>query len=641
MTICLGTVPASTTIYIPFATYAGSTGASVTMTGLAVTDIEIYKDGSATQRASDAGFSLLDTDGIDFDGITGIHGFSIDLSDNTDAGFYAVGSWYWDVVSAETVDSQTVNFIAAMFRIGPAESVAGYPKADVSHFGGTAGTFAAGIPEAKVASIAANAITAASIAADAITDAKVAADVTIASVTGAVGSVTGNVGGNVTGSVGSVASGGITSASFAAGAIDNAAIAADAIGSSELAATAVSEIATGVRSELATELARIDAAISSRALQADLAAVDAVTDKLDTMLQAAGGSPGDWEYRGDALRNLPPMVRQELAVELGRVDVAVSSRLAASAYTAPANSTIAEIAVVSEKLDTTLESASGSPGDWEFRADALRNAPTGSGGGGGGTDWTDGEREQIRHRLGIDGTASAPSATPSLATAAAVQAVDAVTDKLDTTLQAATGSPGDYEFRADALRHAPTGGLDAAGVRSAIGLASPNLDTQLSAIDSKTTNLPSDPADQSLVIAATTAIYDRIGAPAGASVSADVAAVKAQTAAIETDTQDLQSRVPAALVNGQMDSTNSDTVVRGTVGSASTTTSIVTSAFSPAGAAADQFKGRIVVFDKDTATAALRGQATDITASSSSATPVLTVTALTTAPSSGDTFSVL
>lgn len=44
--------------------------------------------------------------------------------------------------------------------------------------------------------------------------------------------------------------------------------------------------------------------------------------------------------------------------------------------------------------------------------------------------------------------------------------------------------------------------------------------------------------------------YARLGAPAGASVSADVAAVKAQTAAIETDTQDLQSRLPAALTAG-------------------------------------------------------------------------------------------
>ena len=37
--------------------------------------------------------------------------------------------------------------------------------------------------------------------------------------------------------------------------------------------------------------------------------------------------------------------------------------------------------------------------------------------------------------------------------------------------------------------------------------------------------------------------YARLGAPAGASVSADVAAVKAQTAAIEADTQDLQTQV--------------------------------------------------------------------------------------------------
>lgn len=47
--------------------------------------------------------------------------------------------------------------------------------------------------------------------------------------------------------------------------------------------------------------------------------------------------------------------------------------------------------------------------------------------------------------------------------------------------------------------------------------------------------------------------FARLGAPAGASVSADIAAVKAQTAAIEADTQDLQTRTPAALVGGRMD----------------------------------------------------------------------------------------
>lgn len=44
--------------------------------------------------------------------------------------------------------------------------------------------------------------------------------------------------------------------------------------------------------------------------------------------------------------------------------------------------------------------------------------------------------------------------------------------------------------------------------------------------------------------------FARLGAPAGASLSADVAAVKTQTGAIETDTQDIQARLPAALTAG-------------------------------------------------------------------------------------------
>jgi hypothetical protein len=48
--------------------------------------------------------------------------------------------------------------------------------------------------------------------------------------------------------------------------------------------------------------------------------------------------------------------------------------------------------------------------------------------------------------------------------------------------------------------------------------------------------------------------YARLGAPVGASISADVAAVKGDTVDIEADTQDIQSRLPAALVSGRMDS---------------------------------------------------------------------------------------
>lgn len=99
-----------------FDTFDGGTGASITMTGLAVTDIEIFKDGGTTARASDAGYALLGTDGIDEFGV-GVHGFSIDTSDNTDAGFFVAGPWYHVVVDAITVDGQTVRFVACAFKL--------------------------------------------------------------------------------------------------------------------------------------------------------------------------------------------------------------------------------------------------------------------------------------------------------------------------------------------------------------------------------------------------------------------------------------------------------------------------------------------------------------------------------------------
>lgn len=85
------------------------------------------------------------------------------------------------------------------------------------------------------------------------------------------------------------------------------------------------------------------------------------------------------------------------------------------------------------------------------------------------------------------------------------------------------------------------------------------------------------------------------------------------------------------------------TVLRGTVGASPSpsTTGFTPSAVAPAGVNANQWVGRILVFDNDTATAALRGQATDITAATAAALPALTFTALTSAPASGDTFSIV
>ena len=113
-----GDFTTANTLYVYFNTFdSNDPSASVTLTGLALADILIYKNGSITQRSSTAGFTLLDTDGIDFDGKTGIHGFSIDLSDDTDSGFYAAGSEYTIVIASVTVDGAVVNFVAATFSI--------------------------------------------------------------------------------------------------------------------------------------------------------------------------------------------------------------------------------------------------------------------------------------------------------------------------------------------------------------------------------------------------------------------------------------------------------------------------------------------------------------------------------------------
>jgi hypothetical protein len=115
----LGDFTGTETIVVVFDTF-DSNGASITAAGspaFSTADIEIYKGSSVTQRSSDSGYTLIDTDGIDIDSNTGIHGFTIDLSDDTDAGFYATGNDFYIVVNGLTIDGQIVRFIAARFSI--------------------------------------------------------------------------------------------------------------------------------------------------------------------------------------------------------------------------------------------------------------------------------------------------------------------------------------------------------------------------------------------------------------------------------------------------------------------------------------------------------------------------------------------
>lgn len=88
------------------------------------------------------------------------------------------------------------------------------------------------------------------------------------------------------------------------------------------------------------------------------------------------------------------------------------------------------------------------------------------------------------------------------------------------------------------------------------------------------------------------------------------------------------------------------TTASGVVGSSSTTANVVASSVAVGATtslSADAFKGRVIIFNSDTSTAALRGQAATIVSHTSGTTPTFTVATAswTTAPLSGDTFTVV
>lgn len=150
------------------------------------------------------------------------------------------------------------------------------------------------------------------------------------------------------------------------------------------------------------------------------------------------------------------------------------------------------------------------------------------------------------------------------------------------------------------------------------------LDTEVAAIKAKTDNLPADPADAS-----------------------DLAAL---IAAVQADTNDIQTRLPAALVGGRMDSnvgavsgssTAADNledgalgVVRGQAAAGTLTTTQFTTNLTEA--TDDHFNGRSVVW----ITGVLAGQAATVTDYDGAAKKITTA-AMTDAPSAGDQFVIV
>lgn len=123
MSSYFGDYPLNAVVRIPWNSSA-SDGASITRSTNGT--MRIYKNNSTTQRTSLNGV----TDSEDFDGIVGTMHVNIDLSDNTDAGFYAADNDYHVMLEGATIDVKVVNAWVGSFSIhnrvktGPRRGVA-------------------------------------------------------------------------------------------------------------------------------------------------------------------------------------------------------------------------------------------------------------------------------------------------------------------------------------------------------------------------------------------------------------------------------------------------------------------------------------------------------------------------------------
>ncbi len=110
----LGDFARDSTLIIYFTTNAADGSRVDPSTDFEKADFRIYKNASAAQRSSQAGYSVVTT----FDSMEGVHAFSADLSDDTDADFYEAGAEYIVVLYPdETVDGESVSAVLGQFSI--------------------------------------------------------------------------------------------------------------------------------------------------------------------------------------------------------------------------------------------------------------------------------------------------------------------------------------------------------------------------------------------------------------------------------------------------------------------------------------------------------------------------------------------
>lgn len=263
----------------------------------------------------------------------------------------------------------------------------------------------------------------------------------------------------------------------------------------------------------------------------------------------------------------------EVAAILAAVDTEIATIIT---NLATVDTVVDAIKVTTDKLDDTLEDDAGT---YRFTTNALEQAPSG-GGGGGAT------AQQV-WEYDVSAIATANLAATVLKARASQTSVD----DLPTNAELAT----------------------------ALGTADDAVLAQVALVKAKTDNLPSDPADASVVAGLIAAVEAKV----------DIVDTNVDAILVDTGTSGV---VVAGTINANV--LTAVGVIEASAVTGTLTTTTMTTDLTEA--TDDHYNGRSVVFTSG----ALTGQATDITDYTGS-TKLITMTALTEAPSNGTTFKIV
>jgi hypothetical protein len=167
----IGDFAEDATVRIVLTTNNGDGAAVAPSSAFEAADFRVYKNGSATQKATTNGITVTSP----FDSVTGLHILEIDTSNDTgDSGFWTTGADFWVVATPdETIDSQTVVGVIATFSIQNRYSSARLAaiETDTQDIQGRLpAALVSGRIDASVGAMAANTLTASALATDAVAE---------------------------------------------------------------------------------------------------------------------------------------------------------------------------------------------------------------------------------------------------------------------------------------------------------------------------------------------------------------------------------------------------------------------------------------------------------------------------------------